>query len=304
MVGALVVGSSIPELKEALGALEGFNEERAVLAYGEAASRNEELSKLGVKVYKLASSHPDHVYKALEILYEKLKPKIIIGWITKNNRAALSYFAGAHDIAMATDVTSIEYTSEGIIYKRGFLSERAIAREKLSYPVIILINQKIFKPIETVASNEIEEIKVDEEKVHLKEIKPKMLSGINLEEAEIIVGVGRGFKKKEDLQLAFQLAELLGAQVGASRPIAADYKWLPEDAWIGISGKRVSPKLYIAIGISGAPQHMAGVMNSKIIVAINKDKTAPVFKQADYGVVADLYQFLPVLIKKLQSRKK
>ena len=304
MVGALVVGSSIPELKEALGALEGFNEERAVLAYGEAASRNEELSKLGVKVYKLASSHPDHVYKALEILYEKLKPKIIIGWITKNNRAALSYFAGAHDIAMATDVTGIEYTSEGIIYKRGFLSERAIAREKLSYPVIILINQKIFKPIETVASNEIEEIKVDEEKVHLKEIKPKMLSGINLEEAEIIVGVGRGFKKKEDLQLAFQLAELLGAQVGASRPIAADYKWLPEDAWIGISGKRVSPKLYIAIGISGAPQHMAGVMNSKIIVAINKDKTAPVFKQADYGVVADLYQFLPVLIKKLQSRKK
>ena len=303
MAGALIVGSSIQEIREALGAVSSLEGEKIVLAYGKAAE-DEALSKLGVKVYKLNSSHPDHIVKAVEQLYEKHKPSIIVGWITKNNRAALSYFAGLHDIPMATDVTELGIEDDHVVYKRGFLSERAIAREKIPTPAVVLINQKAFAPVEAEASAQVEEIHVEGEKVVLKEVKPKMLSGINLEDAEIIVGVGRGFKKKEDLQLAFKLAELLGAQVGASRPIAADYKWLPEDAWIGISGKRVAPKLYIAIGISGAPQHMAGVMNSKIIVAINKDKSAPIFKQADYGVVADLYQFLPVLIKKLEERKK
>lgn len=303
MVEALVVGSSIPEIKESLGAVASLSE-KAVLAYGKAAEAGE-LGSLGVKVYVLKSTHPDHIVNAVEKLFQELKPKLVIGWITKNNRAALSYFAGLHDLPMATDVIGLEFADDGVIYKRGFLSERAIATEKIPYPAVVLINQKVFKPVDAAGqAGEIVELSVEGEKVKLVGIKEKVLSGINLEEAEIIVGVGRGFKKKEDLELAFKLAELLGAQVGASRPIAADYKWLPEDAWIGISGKRVAPKLYIAIGISGAPQHMAGVMNSKIIVAINKDKTAPVFKQADYGVVADLYQFLPVLIKKLEELKK
>jgi len=302
MVKALVVGSSIPEIKEALGAVASV-EEKAVLAYGKAAEDGS-LEQLGVKVYKLRSTHPDHIVAAVEKIFNELKPEIIIGWITKNNRAALSYFAGKHDLPMPTDVTSLEIQADGLVYTRGFLSERAIAKEKVPFPAVVLINQKAFKPVETSGQSEVIELTPESETVKLLEVKEKALSGINLEEAEIIVGVGRGFKKKEDLELAFNLAELLGAQVGASRPIAADYKWLPEDAWIGISGKRVAPKLYIAIGISGAPQHMAGVMNSKIIVAINKDKTAPIFKQADYGVVADLYQFLPVLINKLKDRKK
>ncbi|MCE4601227.1 MAG: electron transfer flavoprotein subunit alpha/FixB family protein [Desulfurococcales archaeon] len=303
MVEALVVGSSIPEIKESLGAVASLGE-KAVLAYGKAAEAGE-LGSLGVKVYVLKSTHPDHIVNAVEKLFQELKPKLVIGWVTKNNRAALSYFAGLHDLPMATDVIGLEFADDGVIYKRGFLSERAIATEKIPYPAVVLINQKVFKPVDAAGqAGEIVELSVEGEKVKLVGVKEKVLSGINLEEAEIIVGVGRGFKKKEDLELAFKLAELLGAQVGASRPIAADYKWLPEDAWIGISGKRVAPKLYIAIGISGAPQHMAGVMNSKIIVAINKDKTAPVFKQADYGVVADLYQFLPVLIKKLEELKK
>lgn len=302
MVKALIVGSSIPEIKESLGAVSQAGE-KVILAYGNAAE-DEQLQQLGFKVYRLKSSHPDHIVAAVEKVYDEFKPDIVIGWITKNNRAALSYFAGKRGLPMPTDVTSLEIKEDSIIYTRGFLSERAIAKEKVPLPAIVLINQKVFKPFEQAGQAEIVDLTPAGETVKLVEVKKKVLSGINLEEAEIIVGVGRGFKKKEDLELAFKLAELLGAQVGASRPIAADYKWLPEDAWIGISGKRVSPKLYIAIGISGAPQHMAGVMNSKIIVAVNKDKTAPIFKQADYGVVADLYQFLPVLIKKLEERRK
>lgn len=301
MVKALVVGSSIPEVKESLGAVANV-EEKSVLAYGKAAEAGE-IEQLGIKVYRLKSTHPDHIVSAIERVFEEFKPDIIIGWVTKNNRAALSYFAGKHDLPMPTDVTSLEIQENSLVYTRGFLSERAIAREKVPLPAIVLINQKVFKPLEQGGQSETVDLSLENEVVRLLEIREKELSGINLEEAEIIVGVGRGFKKKEDLELAFNLAKLLGGQVGGSRPIAADYKWLPEDAWIGISGKRVAPKLYIAVGISGAPQHMAGVMNSKIIVAVNKDKTAPIFKQADYGVVADLYQFLPVLVKKLKERK-
>ncbi len=302
MVEAVIVASSVAEVKESLSAVKPLGE-AVVLAYGEAAEKASEIAGLGLKVYKLSSTNPEAVYKAAEKLLSELNPKVFIGWPTKNNRSGLSLLAGAHDLPMATDVTGLEFQEDGIVYTRGFLSERAIAKEKIPYPAIVLINAKVFQPAEASGQGEVVDVEVPGETVKLVEIKPKQLSGINLEEAEIIVGVGRGFKKKEDLELAFKLAELLGAQVGATRPIAADYKWLPEDAWIGISGKRVAPKLYIAIGVSGAPQHMAGVMNSKVIVAINKDKTAPVFKQADYGVVADLYQFLPVLIKKLQEKK-
>ncbi len=303
MAEVLIVASSLQEVQEALTAVSSLGGAE-VLFYGkEAGDKAQEVAKLGVKVYLLKSEHPGALFNAVKKLYDKKKPKVIIGYGTKNNRDALSRLAGLYDLPMATDVIGIEYGDTHVTYKRGFLSERAIATEKIPYPAILLINAKVFEPYTGEGAGNVEELPVEEDNVKLVEIKAKQLSGINLEEAEIIVGVGRGFKKKEDLELAFNLAKLLNAQVGASRPIAADYKWLPEDAWIGISGKRVAPKLYIAIGISGAPQHMAGVNNSKIIVAINKDKSAPIFKLADYGVVADLYQFLPVLIKKLQEKK-
>jgi len=87
-------------------------------------------------------------------------------------------------------------------------------------------------------------------------------------------------------------------------PIAADYGWLPEDRWIGISAKKIRPKLYVALGISGAPQHMAGAMDSKLIVAVNKDKNAPIFQYADYGVIGDLYQVVPALIRRLEELRR
>jgi len=97
------------------------------------------------------------------------------------------------------------------------------------------------------------------------------------------------------------LAEALGGEVGCSRPIAADYKWLDEDRWIGISGKKLRGRLYIAVGISGAPQHIMAANDVKVIVAINKDKNAPIFEYADYGIVGDLYQILPILTRRVRE---
>ncbi len=303
MVKVLVVDGSIGEIRESLTVAKLIGGEPVVLAYGK-ATESDELSKLGTKVYAIKVLYPDPIFNAVKKLYEEIKPDFIVGHGSKNNRDVLSRLAGLYDLPMGTDITKIEAQDGAVVYERGFLSERAISKEKVEPPAVLLINAKIVEPAELAGESEIIELPLEEGPVKFVQRLEKTLSGINLEEAEIIVGVGRGFKKKEDLQLAFKLAELLGGQVGASRPIAADYKWLPEDAWIGISGKRVAPKLYIAIGISGAPQHMAGVNNAKVIVAINKDKSAPVFKYSDYGVVADLYQFVPVLIKKLEEKLK
>ena len=123
---------------------------------------------------------------------------------------------------------------------------------------------------------------------------------VDLTQAEIIVAVGRGIKAPENLEMARQLAEALGAELGASRPIC-DSGWLPMDRQIGSSGQTVAPKLYIALGISGAIQHQVGMKGSKTVLAINKDKEAPIFEVATYGVVADLFEIVPALVEEIKK---
>lgn len=125
---------------------------------------------------------------------------------------------------------------------------------------------------------------------------------VDLSKAEIIVAIGRGIKSKDNIALAEKLAEALGADLAASRPIC-DAEWLPIDRQIGSSGQTVAPKLYIALGISGAIQHLVGMKNSQTIVAINKDPEAPIFDIADYGIVGDLFEALPVLTEEIKKLK-
>jgi electron transfer flavoprotein alpha subunit len=125
---------------------------------------------------------------------------------------------------------------------------------------------------------------------------------VDLSQAEMIVAVGRGIKAPENIELAKKLAEALGAEVGASRPIC-DSGWLPMDRQVGSSGQTVAPKLYIALGISGAIQHMVGMKGSHTVVAINKDKEAPIFEVATYGIVGDLFQIVPPLTEEIKKLK-
>jgi electron transfer flavoprotein alpha subunit len=125
---------------------------------------------------------------------------------------------------------------------------------------------------------------------------------VDLSKAETIVAVGRGIKSKDNLALAEKLAEVLGGDLAASRPIC-DAEWLPIDRQIGSSGQTVAPKLYIALGISGAIQHLVGMKNSGTIVAVNKDPEAPIFDIADYGIVGDLFEVVPVLTEEIRKLK-
>jgi len=254
------------------------------------------------KIYVIKDSIlPDQVADILSKLFNENNPRLLIGPATKTSNDILSRVAAKHNLPMLTEVISVLINGNNIIFERNILSGRAISREVTSKSIAVTVPIKKFKPFEVTQHAQIEYVAPQASRVKLLSVEEKKKGGANIEAAEIVVGVGRGFRVKEDLKLAFELANVIGAQVGCSRPIAADLKWLPEDAWIGISGKKIRPKLYITIGISGAPQHISAV-DAKVIVSINKDKNAPIFKYSDYGIVADLYQFLPILTKKLKEK--
>ncbi len=125
---------------------------------------------------------------------------------------------------------------------------------------------------------------------------------VDLTSAEIIVSVGRGIKEAENIPIVQKLADALGAELAASRPVC-DAGWLPLERQVGSSGQTVAPKMYLAVGISGAIQHLVGMKGSKVVVAINKDSNAPIFEIADYGIVGDLFQVVPALIEEIQKAK-
>lgn len=150
----------------------------------------------------------------------------------------------------------------------------------------------------------VESMAVEVGEVRMKPEAPfqEAKQAVDLSKADIIVAVGRGIKSKDNLALAEKLAEALGGDLAASRPIC-DAEWLPIDRQIGSSGQTVAPKLYVAIGISGAIQHLVGMKNSQTIVAINKDPEAPIFDIADYGIVGDLFEAVPVLTEEIKKLK-
>jgi electron transfer flavoprotein alpha subunit len=150
----------------------------------------------------------------------------------------------------------------------------------------------------------VESMQVEIGEVRMKPEAPfqEVKQAVDLSKADVIVAVGRGIKSKDNIALAEKLAEALGGDLAASRPIC-DAEWLPIDRQIGSSGQTVAPKLYIALGISGAIQHLVGMKNSQTIVAINKDPEAPIFDIADYGIVGDLFEALPVLTEEIKKLK-
>ncbi len=152
------------------------------------------------------------------------------------------------------------------------------------------------------ASVETIDVNIGDVRMTAEEPFQEAKASVDLTKSEIIVAVGRGIKSQENLAIAQQLADALGADLAASRPIC-DSEWLPIDRQIGSSGQTVAPKLYIALGISGAIQHIVGMKNSGTIVAINKDSEAPIFDIADYGIVGDLFEAVPVLVDEIKKAK-
>ncbi|UCB58190.1 MAG: electron transfer flavoprotein subunit alpha/FixB family protein [Thermoplasmatales archaeon] len=232
---------------------------------------------------------------------------ILIG-SNKNGKELASRLAGKLKAGCIIDAINIYVKNKKITAERVVYSGNAIAIEQFnSKPEILTVPSKVFNPLTKNDSRTgvIIKKKFDVEKYASKitKIQEMQTDSVNVEDAEIIVSCGRGFKNKDDIKLVQELADVLkGKTVGCSRPIAADLKWLSEDHWIGLSGHKVKPKLYIAAGISGQIQHIAGMRDSGIIVAINKDPEALIFKSADYGIVGDLYEIIPKLTAAVKEK--
>ena len=289
---------------------------RALVSSPEAAAL---VSGMGLEAVGLAqtdaearrmASHVGRVYlvrgslaEALVKLYREEGAVLAVLPGTRDARDAAAYAAQLLGAAFIPDTVNVAREGDAFRVERLVLGNKAVAVYVAAPPLLITLGPGRGQVGEGTARGEVRELVVGEDRrVRPVSVEEKPRGAVRLEDAEIIVSVGRGFKRREDLQLAFHLAEVLGAQVGCSRPIAADLKWLPEEHWVGLSGKKVSPRLYLAIGISGQAQHIAGILNSKYIAAINSDPNAPIFQYVDFGIVDDLYKVLPVLAQRLKER--
>lgn len=195
-------------------------------------------------------------------------------------------------------------TSNGFVVKKGVFSSKAFAYVSVNTAVkIISISPNSFQTISGEGTAEVvnETISVDAPKVKVTATN-KVTGEVPLSEAELVVSAGRGLKGPENWGMIEELAKLLGAATACSRPVA-DAHWRPHHEHVGQTGGTIAPNLYLAIGISGAIQHLAGVNRSKVIVVINKDPEAPFFKAADYGIVGDAFEVVPKLIEEVKKLK-
>lgn len=255
----------------------------------------------------------DSYTTALTTLINKYKPSVILIGATNNGRDLGPRVACRVQTGLTADCTDlgIDETSGNVAWTRPAFGGNIMATILCPdhRPQIGTVRPNVFKKPETDTSNQSEIIK-EEIKVDAKDIRTKLVDfiklaseeSVNLEEANIIVSGGRGLGKAENFAIIKELADVLGGTVAASRA-AVDADWIPAIHQVGQTGKTVGPKIYVACGISGAIQHIAGMSSSDIIIAINKDEDAPIFDVADYGIVGDLFEVVPTLTEEIKKLK-
>ena len=227
-----------------------------------------------------------------------LRPELTITGSTKRDKTVAGLVAGALRVPIIPEVVELfDNKAKRIVY-----SGMGIAELEFTLPIVITV---IKKNVEVKVNQNCKVFKADlsgTEKVRILEEKRKEGGNVDLSSAQIIVSVGRGIGSKENIKYAEELANALGGTLGGSRPVTAELGWLSEDRQIGLSGQKVKPKLYIALGISGQPQHLAGIKDAKVIVAVNKDKNAPIVNNVDYIIVGDAVEFCKILTEKVRNK--
>jgi electron transfer flavoprotein alpha subunit len=238
-------------------------------------------------------------------MINEFKPNAVLFAHSVNGRDLASRLAQKLELGLATDVIAAEITAGKGLFTRAIYAGKAIAKVEVNgNPVLATIRPGVFDMNEAAAAGTLVEPAVaasagDVYQV-VKEFKPTISSRPDLSEAEIVVSGGRGCKGPDGIKIVEQLADLLGAALGGSRA-SVDSGWLGHELQVGQTGKVVNPNLYVACGISGAIQHLAGMSSSKYIAVINTDTEAPIFNVADFGVVGDLFKVVPQLINELQK---
>jgi len=255
---------------------------------------------------------PEPYTNVLVELIKKYSPQIMIASATTTGRTVMPAVATICHTGLTADCTGLDIEEEtgNLIQTRPAIGGNILATIKTPNhrPQMATVRPHSNKPLERDLSRtgEIFYEAIDEtllqsrvERIDFREVTSE---GANIQDAEIVVAGGRGFKKAENFKMVHELAELLNAAVGASRD-AVDLGWIGYPHQVGLSGKTISPKLYVAIGISGSVQHLAGIKTAENIISINIDPEAQMFRVSDLGIVVDLFEFIPSLVEKLKNMK-
>ncbi len=285
----------------------------AILADNAASLAAEIAAKGGGQVF--AVSHPslkffnDEIYaKAITALINKHQPKIIIGPATFYGKSLFARLAALNGGPMVSDATALSMNGAKVAARRPAYGGNVIVDIEAAQdnrPFFLTIRPKIYEASSSGEGQVVAENldnSVFDSRTNVREMVGTGGQTVSLNEADIIVAAGRGIRGPENIAMIKKFADSLGAALGASRAIV-DAGWIEYPHQVGQTGKTVNPKLYFAIGISGAIQHLVGMQTSKTIVAINRDKDAPIFKIASYGIVGDLFEMLPALTAKFETVK-
>ena len=252
---------------------------------------------------------PDGFTAALQDAIGQLSPVHVLLPHTYQTRDFAPKLAARLDRALVTDVTAVKQVGGGAAFVRpmfqGKLTADVVPQGPAPHFVTFQIGAfRVDQAAKGASAAPVRALTVSVDGSAIRE-KPEppfqqAKQAVDLSQAERIVSVGRGIKEQANIEIAQKLAEALGAEIAASRPIC-DAGWLPMERQVGSSGQTVAPKLYLALGISGAIQHLVGMKGSNTVVAINKDPDAPIFEIADYGIVGDLFEIVPAIIEALKS---
>jgi electron transfer flavoprotein alpha subunit len=244
---------------------------------------------------------------ALESLYEKEKPDLILFGFTPDSREVAGRLAARLGIGLIANASDIASRDGGFVAKVPYFGGAKIASMRANArPAIVLIRPKSFEASEKGGSAEVKQLDVavaaGSRRAHITQRVAEASEKVKLEDARIVISGGRGMGGPQNFPMLEELANALGAAVGASRAVV-DAGWVPYSMQVGQTGKSVRPGVYIAVGISGAMQHTVGMKTSKVIIAINKDAEAPIMKMADLGVVGDALKIVPALTAAVKAKK-
>ena len=238
-------------------------------------------------------------------LVNEVKPETLLVGATHLGRSLAPRIAAAIGTGLTADCTSLEVGDEGnLVQIRPAFSGNIFAHIRTTTrPQMATVRYKVMQKLPRDPKRTGEVIRKDADIVDsvLKIVEKQGTGGVNIAEADVVVCGGRGVKGAGDFSLIQELADALGGVVGCTRPVVDD-GWMGKEHQVGFSGNTVKPKLYVAVGVSGSPQHLAGMRDSDVILAINADPSAPIFKLADYGIVGDLYEVVPKLVAEARKR--
>jgi electron transfer flavoprotein alpha subunit len=301
---------------QAIAAETGWPLEAAVVGGSVASLAAEVAGKKVTNVYavedaKLEPYTPDAFAAALKQFIASKQPKLVLMPHTYQVRDFVPKLATAMQRTVISDAVGYKKEGDKLVFTRQMFQGKFAADVRFTgdAPWFVTFQNGAFRgdkveagasaaPIETVAVEIADDVVRNKPQEVFKEAK----QAVDLTQAEVIVAVGRGIKEQKNIEIAKQLAEALGGELAASRPIC-DSGWLPMDRQIGSSGQTVAPKLYLALGISGAIQHIVGMKGARTIVAVNKDSEAPIFEIADYALVGNLFEVVPPLIEEVKKAK-